>query len=153
MEERCRAKKSGLAESVSQNACVVNFTEDTDADNKRSEFSIDSEHNEEQDVTSFLLNKYIPSTTRTKELSTSDLLRTETCTLCGVTGPAIDFQGASVEPQHNIVLLSFLLMQNLVDIGPAVAFYNSVNCTHAMVCKGHYIKADLLTNRVQDVPC
>ncbi|EYC14813.1 hypothetical protein Y032_0039g20 [Ancylostoma ceylanicum] len=127
--------------SCSQNDSVIISSEDNDADIKISEFTVGSEQNDEKDVTSFLLNKYIPTTTYTKEPTASDLLKTETCNLCDVIGPAIDFIAASVEPQHNIVLLSFLIMQNLVEIGRAVDFYNRVQSTPTVLCKSHYIKA------------
>ncbi|RCN39270.1 hypothetical protein ANCCAN_14798, partial [Ancylostoma caninum] len=131
----------GDAPARSSQDDVVVLSEDTNTDNKRLEFSMLSEPNDEKDVASLLLSKYNPTTTCTKEPSTSNLVQGETCTLCGASGSAINFQTASVEPQHNIVLLSFLLMQNLVDFGRAVAFYKRAQCVHAMVCKRHYIKA------------
>ncbi|KAL6732310.1 hypothetical protein Aduo_003084 [Ancylostoma duodenale] len=134
----------GDATATSSQDDIVVLNEDTDTDNKRSEFLMVNESNDEKNIASFLLNNYIPTNTCTKEPSTSDVVQPDTCTLCGASGPAINpinLQAASVEPQHNIVLLSFLLMQNLVDFGRAVAFYKRTQCAHAMVCKGHYTKA------------
>ncbi|RCN38108.1 hypothetical protein ANCCAN_15991 [Ancylostoma caninum] len=115
----------GDAPATSSQDDVVVLSEDTNTNNKRLEFSMLSEPNDEKDVASLLLSKYNLTTTCTKEPSTSNLVQAETCTLCGASGSAINFQTAS----------------NLVDFGRAVAFYKRAQCVHAMVCKRHYIKA------------
>ncbi|RCN39276.1 hypothetical protein ANCCAN_14804, partial [Ancylostoma caninum] len=65
----------------------------------------------------------------------------ELCVLCEKVSPSGDVLQTSEAREHNVILLSCLVMSDIIPLDAATRVYNKILCIQKPVCKQHYAQA------------